>query len=328
MEEFMARAGAFRESRVILVAVELGIFQTLAKGPLSAEGLARQLRLVPRAVTTVCNALVSLGWLKKKKGDAYSLPRGLRPLLDPDSPHTRVHGLLHTAYVFHSWAQLDAVARGQVDPGETRGKRRTRESNRNFILAMQELSPGREHEMAALLDLSDCSTLCDVGPGPGHYSVALAKKYPRMRFTLVDDPESLEVARDYVGRMPPAISSRFTYVPGDLLRKKKPDWGGPFDAILLSNVVHIFGEEENQAIVQRLAGMLSPRGVLIVRDFAINDEHTAPPVAALFAVNMLANTSRGGCYSERQVRAWMAGAGLSRCKTLDFPPSYLVLGYK
>ena len=328
IEEFMASAGGFRESRVMLLGMELGVFQALASESQSAEALARRLRLVLRAVVALCNALTALGWLKKK-GDVYSLLPALRPYLHPGSKHNRVHALLHTTHVFHAWARLDAVARGEIkDPGKARKQRRTRETHRDFIMAMQQMNPARADELAALLDLSRCRSFCDVGPGPGHYSVALAKKYPQMRFTLVDDADSLEIAREFVGKAPRRIASRFKYVVGDAVDGKRPDWGGPFDAVFVSNVIHIFGDKENRAMVRNLAHMLSPGGVLIVRDFAINDEHTAPPMAALFAINMLANTKSGGCYSEREVKAWMKAAGLTRMQKLDFPPSYLVLGYK
>lgn len=328
IEALMAAGGAFREARVALLGVELGLFQALCKGPETAEGLARRQKLVPRAVRLICNALVALGFLRLSAGK-YRLAPGLARHLDPESPHSRVHGLLHTAHVFHSWARLDAVARGEImDPGAARKQRRTRETNRNFILAMQQLNPGRADELAAHLDLSGKKRLCDVGPGPGHYSLALARKYPGMEFTLVDDPDSLAVAREFVARSPRSVRSRFTYVPGDVVAEKRPDWGGPFDAILLSNVIHIFGAAENRAVVRKLARMLSPGGVLIVRDFAINDAHTAPPAGALFAVNMLANTRAGQCYSANEVKAWMKAARLSRIRALPFPPSYLVLGHR
>ena len=326
-DDLMQKAAGFREASVILTALETGMLESLREAPTDARALARKTGTTPRAVEILCNALVALGYLKKR-GDAFSIAPALKPYLDPGSPRYRLLGLKHIAHTWHNWSNLPAVARGAVEePGRSKVIEDP-ESNRNFIMAMQQLNPGRENQLAAALDLGDSETFCDVGPGPGHYSVALAKKYPRMRFTLVDHENSLSVAREFVGGQPQSVRARFSFVVGDMIEEARPDWGGPFDAILLSNVIHIFSAKDNTALVKRMAKLLNPRGVLIVRDFDVAPDHTKPVAGAMFAVNMLAGTREGRTYSVPEVKEWMQRAGLSRIKRQDFPPSYLVLGYK
>src|SRR5262245_2608837 len=61
----------FWASKALLTAVELGVFSTLASGPLAAKALSTQLELQARGTTDWLDALVSLGMLDRS-GDEYA----------------------------------------------------------------------------------------------------------------------------------------------------------------------------------------------------------------------------------------------------------------
>ena|SRR5436190_19977354 len=71
---------------------------------------------------------------------------------------------------------------------------------------------------------------------------------------------------------------------------------GPFDAAYLGSVSHIYGSEENQALMKKVAESLAPGRLIAIRDFV----RGISKGAALFAVNMLVNTESGNTYSEEQ----------------------------
>jgi len=58
----------FWGSKILLSAVELGIFTELARHPLNAETLQHHLELHPRSAKDFFDALVALGMLKRDKG--------------------------------------------------------------------------------------------------------------------------------------------------------------------------------------------------------------------------------------------------------------------
>jgi 3-hydroxy-5-methyl-1-naphthoate 3-O-methyltransferase len=326
-EELMQKAAGYREAKVILLGADLGIFEALCQRSLKASQLAKKLGLAERATQIICDALVGMKYLSKKD-DVYHLNPSLVPFMDPESQDSRISSLRHTAGSEMNWARLGDIARGKIkDPSKHRQVLSDKRKNQDFILAMHQNNPARAEEMAEAIDLDGCASLCDVGPGPGHYSIALARKYPKLQVALVDHANSLEVARAFVGQQPARISKRFTFVEGDLIKESCPDWGGPFDSILLSNVIHIFDSKNNKAAIKKLGRQLSPGGFVIVRDFGIEDNMTEPPLASLFAVNMLAATKAGRCYSANEVKAWMTTAGLVKIKKTVFYPSYLVQGH-
>jgi hypothetical protein len=64
----------------------------------------------------------------------------------------------------------------------------------------------------------------------------------------------------------------------------------------------------------------------VIQDFMLEPDRTAPRAAALFAVNMLVNTTSGTNYTEAEYRGGMHDAGLVdiRRLTLDAPTALLI----
>ncbi|HZY56570.1 MAG TPA: methyltransferase, partial [Rubrobacteraceae bacterium] len=100
------------------------------------------------------------------------------------------------------------------------------------------------------------------------------------RVTVFDLPEVVELMKERLS------AARISAVGGDL-NEGLPE--GPFDAAYLGSVSHIYRPEENLALIERVAGSLSPGGLIAIRDFLRGLSRGA----ALFAVNKLINTESG-----------------------------------
>ncbi|MFA6234669.1 MAG: methyltransferase dimerization domain-containing protein, partial [Bacteroidota bacterium] len=59
-DELAAMVAGFRQSRIILTAVELGVFTALNDGPQSSAEIAAELGSNPRATDRLLNALTSM----------------------------------------------------------------------------------------------------------------------------------------------------------------------------------------------------------------------------------------------------------------------------
>jgi hypothetical protein len=62
---------------------------------------------------------------------------------------------------------------------------------------------------------------------------------------------------------------------------------------------------------------------VVIRDFILSPDKTAPKWAALFALNMLVATEGGGTYSEEEYRHWLQQAGF---QTVTRPAEDLITG--
>ena len=91
----------------------------------------------------------------------------------------------------------------------------------------------------------------------------------------------------------------------------------------------MFSPEENQALLKRAYAALAPKGRLVISDFVLNPEKTAPRFAALFSLNMLVGTRAGASYSELEYSDWMKDAGFTEPKLVRMPgPASLIIGTK
>ena len=317
----------YREAQILFTAVRLGLFDAVAKEPAGADALAARLEADRRGMRILCDALAALGLLVKE-GGAYRCSPAAAEYLLYTSPATKVPMLLHGAKLYERWAGLlDAVKTGVPVPDDRIDPRLWGDEG-GFARAMGAI--GRESAvmaadaLARLGLLSGARALLDIGGGPGVYAVEMVRRSPTLRATVLDRPDTLEVAQVNVEEA--GLADRVTLLPGDAFQD---DLGGPYDLVFTSNFLHIFGPEANRRLIRRAAEVLAPGGHLAVKDFLLDPDRTTPQGAALFAVNMLVGTEAGNSYSVEEVHGWFREAGLAPGDTLDLTPqSRLTIGRK
>ena len=97
----------FTGSKVLLTAIGLGVFTTLAKGPLDGEALRRRLKLHKRSSLDFFDTLVALGMLDRK-GSVYRNTPTTNLFLDREKP-AYIGGFLEmcNARLYTFWGTLD-----------------------------------------------------------------------------------------------------------------------------------------------------------------------------------------------------------------------------
>jgi SAM-dependent methyltransferase len=306
-ERVLAAAFAYEGARAVQTAVLLGFFDRLTPRGRDARAVASACGTHPGATAILLDALVGLGLLRKG-GARYTLAPDAARHFVSRSPHSLCDLILHAAFRYPEWAGLPyAVLTGKpVRPHDMFQHRR--EETRAFIRGMHNLAMARGDalKLPRLVDLSRARTLVDLGGGPATYAIQLCKAYPRLRATLLDYPGSLAIAREYVARA--RLGRRIVLRRANILEDR---FGGPYDAALLSNIVHGEDIETNRRLLARVHGALAPGGIVIIKDHLMDRSLTRPPGGALFALTMLMYT-RGRCYGLHEIRGWLAEAGFSR----------------
>lgn len=304
-------ATAYQGSQILLTASRLGLFSTLGQETRTADELATALEASPRGIRILCDALVSLGLLEAAGGGYCNAELTVRHLL-PDSPEPRADMLRHSAKLYARWGYLlDAVKSGAPVPDERLDPSLVGDE-RQFARAMAD--SGRRSVAATLreLDLTGVETMLDVGGGPGIYAIGFAQESPDLEVTIMDSEESLAVAHENIAAA--GLTERIHLQPGDAFRDHL---GGPYDLVLVSNVIHIYSPERNRQLVQRCAESLQPGGRLVLKDFFLDDDRQRPVGGVLFAVNMLVSTEGGDCYTVTEARSWIESAGLEWVRFRD-----------
>ena len=308
----------FMPARTILTALELDLFTAIANGACAAH-LATKLHTHPRGTEMLLNALVSLNLLEKQKATFYNTPVSARFFVTGSHDNARP-ALLHTANLWHTWATLTDAVRAGTSVAE---RHRSAASVISFIAAMDRNAKERAASVVKALTSSGSNfrRMLDLGGGSGAYSIAFARAHSDLRSEILDLPEIVPLTQEYIRKA--SLSDRISARAGDML---DDDLGENFDLILISAICHMFSPEENRSLIQRAARALTPGGLLVVQDFILNPEKTAPRFAALFSLNMLVGTRAGSSYSEPEYSAWLQEAHLTNIRHLPLPgPASLIV---
>ena len=291
----------WQEAVVLGCAMRQGILEAVADGNRSADEVASRLGLSPRAVRALLSALAEIEVLAEEREGFRLLEEHRGPLLEESHPDYAGGLVVHRFELIRKWGRMPEVLKtgSPIEDEPERGPE-------TFIYSMRRLAKPGVREVAALLlsRLPRGAHILDIGGGPGTYAEAFAEGGARV--TVFDLPEVVELMKERLS------AAGISAVGGDF-NEGLPE--GPFDAAYLGNVSHIYGPEENLALIKRVAGSLSPGGLIAIRDFV----RGMSKGAALFAVNMLVNTNSGDTYTEEDYRGWLGAAGFRGVEVLPIP---------
>jgi predicted O-methyltransferase YrrM len=271
-------------------------------------------------VRILCDALAALGLLTKDDDGRYSDAPVAEEVLLAGGPSSKRAMVLHGARQMEKWAGLyDCVRLGRPTP-EDEIDPRLAGGAEAFAAAMADVGRSSAGLLAEVLDFTGVRRQLDVGGGPGVYALELARRHPELRATVFDHPETAAVARRNAAEA--GLADRVEARGGDAFAD---DLGGPWDLVLVSNLIHIYPPPRCRLLVQRCAAALAPGGRLAVKDFFLDPGGTSPRGAALFAVNMLVSTEAGDGYTVEQVGGWMQEAGLETQPVVELTEQSRVL---
>lgn len=300
----------WRETLILAAALRTGLLAGFVKRATPREVAARA-GLDERAVETVVQALARWEYLARFGDSAVVTAKG-KALLDTGGDIDPAGDVLLAERSIRNYLRLEDVLRGTAPVDDvSAGDARVRE---DFMRAMRHVASTRAPRTAELLaPEAPGARLLDVGGAPGTYGSVFAAA--GWDVTVFDQPEMLTtVAEDLRGRGLRSIG-------GDV-RQELPD--GPWDAIYLGNVLHLFHPEIGRDIVQRAGAALTPGGRLAIQEMMIGHA----PQAESFAVMMLVSTGSGTVHDERTYRDWMVDAGIApeSLTSLDDDEHQLLIG--
>ncbi|KAL9096254.1 MAG: hypothetical protein Q9165_001777 [Trypethelium subeluteriae] len=146
-----------------------------------------------------------------------------------------------------------------------------------FARAMRGISAGGAYDVRHVVDggypwheLEEKEgTLCvDVGGGPGHVSMALARKYPKLRFEVQDLPETVEVG---ARNCPEELKDRFNFRAHDFF-KLQPEHNvsdGQAIVYFARFILHDWSDKYARQILEPLAKGMRAQDRLILNEVVV-----------------------------------------------------------
>jgi hypothetical protein len=334
-DAILQTAFSFWSSKVLLTAVEFGLFTKLGNRQLTGDALGAQLQLHPRAIADFFDALVALKFLGRD-GDGpqakyFNTPEGLL-FLDESSPRY-IGGILVmlNARLFKFWNDLPTALRTGKQQNEVKhGQKGIFEELyadlpklEQFMGAMTGLSRINFEAFANKFDFSKYHTLCDVGGATGLLSTEVAKKHPHVKCISFDLPPVEPIARKHIAAA--GLSDRVRTAGGDFFKDALPE----ADIITMGMILHDWNLEKKMHLIRAAYDALPPGGALVAIEALIDDARRENVQGLLMSLNMLIEFGDAFDYSGADFRKWCGEVGFKRFEVIHLAgPSSAAVAYK
>jgi hypothetical protein len=333
--QILQTAFAFWSSKVLLTAVEFGLFTQLGQRRATGDELGRELGLHPRGIRDFFDALVAMKFLERE-GDGpsakyFNTPDGAL-YLDRNSPRY-VGGILVmlNARLFKFWHDLpDALRTGKPQNEIKHGQKGMFEELyeelprlEQFMGAMTGLSRINFEAFAAQFDFSKFKTLCDIGGATGLLCIEAAKKNPHLQCISFDLPAVEPIARKHIAAA--GLSHRINTAAGDFFHDPLPK----ADLITMGMILHDWNLEKKMHLIRAAYDALPAGGALVAIEALIDDARRENVFGLLMSLNMLIEFGDAFDYSGAEFRQWCGEVGFKRFEVLHLAgASSAAIAYK
>lgn len=312
-------AWGYAAPMILGTAVEHRIFDLLDHGPLSAAEVSAASGASLRGIRAILNALTAFELLTKDKQERYALTPESAAFLVRGRPGFIGGFMQHGGHLIPKWLQLPEIVR---TGRPARAVNQEGEGSEFFESFVEDLFPvGYPSARALAAAFPNAKRVLDLAAGSGVWSIPLAQNSRDVRVTAVDWAGVLPATRRMTERM--GVVGQYEFRAGDL---HEVDFGTGYELATLGHILHSEGEARSRALLGKVFRALAPGGSIAVAEFLANEDRSGPPLAMLFAVNMLINTEEGDTFTVPEIFEWLREAGFIEPRTLEVPsPSPLIL---
>ncbi len=311
-------AFAFWSSKVLLTAVEFGVFTKLGNRKLTGAELGAEVGLHARAIGDFFDALVAMKFLDREgdgaKAEYCNTPVGAL-YLDSSSPRY-VGGILVmlNERLFKFWHDLpEALRTGRPQNEAKHGQKGMFEELyeelprlEQFMGAMTGLSRINFEAFAEKFDLSPYKTFCDIGGATGLLCIEVAKKHSHLQCVSFDLPPVEPIARKHIAAA--GLSTRVSTAAGDFFKEPLPK----ADVITMGMILHDWNLEKKMHLIRSAYDALPRGGALVAIEALIDDARRENVFGLLMSLNMLIEFGDAFDYSGADFRQWCGEAGFKR----------------
>jgi SAM-dependent methyltransferase len=309
-DRIMEIGHAFRASRALLSAVELGVFTALAEGPLELDGIRKRIGVHRRAARDFLDTLVALGLLVRTAEGRYSNSGDADCYLDRNKP-TYVGGLLERFSIeqYGLWASLTAAIRTGMPQCNTTMVNNfapiydDEAARRLYVAAMTAKTQPVAGALTSKFPWREYNSLVDIGTSQGCLPVEIAKNHSHIIGGGFDLPPLSSMFESYV--QDHGLQNRLRFFSGDFFKDPLPT----ADVLVIGRVLHNWNLATKKMLLKKAYDALPPNGVLIVYERLIDEERQVNADALLSSLQMLLASPGGFDFTGADCAGWMRETG-------------------
>jgi ubiquinone/menaquinone biosynthesis C-methylase UbiE len=317
---------AYQKTAALRAAIELDLFRAIGDGAGDAACLAQRCGASERGTRILCDFLVVQGFLTKH-GSIYGHTPTSEQFLDPRSPAC----VASTARFLAAPAMQEPLNRLAeiVRTGRTvlPGDGTVEPDNPVWVEFAHSMAPmmapvAAPLGQAVLRWRSGPMRVLDIAAGHGLFGIEIARQNPEAAIVAQDWARVLDVAHENARRA--GVADRYRGLPGSAF---DVEYGGPYDAILITNFLHHFDEPTCVGLLKKVRASLEPGGIAATLEFMPNEDRVSPPMPAAFALTMLASTAAGEAYTFADLERMHREAGFASVEPpVGMGPHSVVIG--
>jgi hypothetical protein len=318
---------AHQRTAALKAAIDLDLFRAVGEGPGDVASIARHCSASPRGIRILCDFLTIYGVLVKEDGHYRHSPTSAA-FLDPRSPTSvaSIAQFLGNPAMHEPYQHLAEIVRagrtvlpgaGSVEP-----------ENPIWVQFAETMAPMMAPMVgplgAVVLEgYAGPMRVLDIAAGHGLFGIEIAKQNPQARVTGLDWAPVLRVALENARKA--GVEDRYDMLPGSAF---EVDFGGPYDAVLLTNFLHHFDQPTGVGLLRKVHAALRPGGRAATLEFVPKEDRVSPPMPAAFSMTMLASTVAGDAYTLSELTAMYRQAGFGGITAHPIPesPHTVVMG--
>jgi hypothetical protein len=309
-DRILKLGAAFKGAKVLLSAVELGVFTALGKGPLQAETLRLEIGIAKRGARDFFDALVALGLLQRDQNAHYHNTPETDFYLDGVKASYIGADLEHlNTRALPLWCLLTAALRTGVPQSETIGDSfyqslyADQTALLGFVKGMTGGTLASAQALARIFPWKDHATFIDVGTAQGCLPVYIAQVHPHLTGGGFDLPALQDIFFEYVAQH--CLSDRLRFYSGNFFSDPIPS----ADVIVLGRILHNWDLATRRILLKKAYDALPPQGAIIVFEHIIDEERRANAAGLLASLAMVIATAGGSNFTGSECMEWMGDAG-------------------
>jgi hypothetical protein len=305
----------FWPAKVLLSAVELGVFTTLGNQAMTGPDLQRTLGLHSRANPDFFDTLVALRFLDRDGEGPEARYRNTPEtalFLDRKSPRF-IGGFLEmaNARLYPFWGDLTEALRTGKPQNEIKHTGAPvfaelyskPERLEQFMDAMSGISAANFRTFAEKFDFSRYRTMCDVGGATGQLSMFVAERHGHMTCVSLDLPEATRIAARTIAAA--GLADRVSAQNIDFFNEALPK----ADVISMGMILHDWNLEKKLHLVRAAYDALPPGGAFVVIENLIDDARRENAFGLMMSLNMLIEFGDAFDFTGADFKGWCEDVG-------------------
>jgi len=275
-------AMGFKKSQALAAALEVGLFSAIAEGAGTVEDIAARCGIDRETADRLLIIAKSMDLVRDVDGRARNLADVERYLVRSRPTYFGDFLRFTIGTEYDEWRGFpDQIRDVSSDPLPSKlyeGDLNDPERARAFTEAGYNASIALAHRLAKRFDFSRFSRWLDFAGGSGCYAIAACERYPNLRVTVMDHPNVVPVAREFIAKH--ELSDRIDARPGNFL--VPADYPTGYDLISFITPLHWYLKDDVVKVLRLAWQALPPGGTILIVGYMLNDDRSGPLDPALY----------------------------------------------